>query len=151
MIRRPPRSTLFPYTTLFRSPRAHRGRHAERSVQDQRGHHHRLDQCAHERKNQVGARFDFSAREHIGRDGDRSEEHTSELQSHLNLVCRLLLEKKKTKKRPTLRLRRLPPAPALPVYVTPLRVLNPMSSCSMQFTHGRLVVTVSPSSALLSS
>src|SRR5688572_31888264 len=67
MIRRPPRSTLFPYTTLFRSratggvpllPRSH-------------GEHH------------VGAR------------GTRSEEHTSELQSQSNLVCRLLLEKKK--------------------------------------------------------
>src|SRR5260370_14182784 len=68
MIRRPPRSTLFPYTTLFRS-----------------------------------SAWDFSEylvakyRQHspFCRISDRSEEHTSELQSHLNLVCRLLLEKKK--------------------------------------------------------
>src|SRR5260370_24307742 len=72
MIRRPPRSTLFPYTTLFRSHAA--------AAQGQ------------------GARpaADASA---VGRptSGLRSEEHTSELQSHLNLVCRLLLEKKKNK------------------------------------------------------
>src|SRR5260370_37434763 len=68
MIRRPPRSTLFPYTTLFRSSGRPSGlpmEHASRS----------------------GRRAAFS----------RSEEHTSELQSHLNLVCRLLLEKKKKK------------------------------------------------------
>src|SRR5260370_7766141 len=74
MIRRPPRSTLFPYTTLFRSPirlalpgklRIHRPQHI------------------------VQALFV------IGAIANRSEEHTSELQSHLNLVCRLLLEKKK--------------------------------------------------------
>src|SRR6476661_4578629 len=66
MIRRPPRSTLFPYTTLFRSPSptSHRG-------------------CT--RPNRTRWRR-------------RSEEHTSELQSHLNIVCRLLLEKKKKKK-----------------------------------------------------
>src|SRR5260370_11815898 len=67
MIRRPPRSTLFPYTTLFRSRgtrRAHRTRGAARLRRGQRR-------------------------------AARSEEHTSELQSHLNLVCRLLLEKKK--------------------------------------------------------
>src|SRR5260370_29903712 len=71
MIRRPPRSTLFPYTTLFRSAR--RGRW--------RGGHapHRCQRLALHR----------AARPR------RSEEHTSELQSHLNLVCRLLLEKKK--------------------------------------------------------
>src|SRR2546426_4684931 len=70
MIRRPPRSTLFPYTTLFRSRRAHAvARHA-RDVQ--------------------GALHEFRGRV------ARSEEHTSELQSPCNLVCRLLLEKKKT-------------------------------------------------------
>src|SRR5829696_5125285 len=69
MIRRPPRSTLFPYTTLFRSARARR--HAR----------HRPDPGG-------GAR---------GRAPRRSEEHTSELQSLTNLVCRLLLEKKKKK------------------------------------------------------
>src|SRR2546430_12455382 len=79
MIRRPPRSTLFPYTTLFRSPKGRerdRDRAAGRQVLCGRGreaqrHHHR-DQH------------------------QRSEEHTSELQSQSNLVCRLLLEKKKT-------------------------------------------------------
>src|SRR2546429_6216814 len=69
MIRRPPRSTLFPYTTLFRSHLDRRGGRAhpnERSLQRD-----------------------------AGRGDARSEEHTSELQSRLHLVCRLLLEKKK--------------------------------------------------------
>src|SRR4051812_49457864 len=66
MIRRPPRSTLFPYTTLFRSPTL------------------------------VGAGRERLKAEAFGlRHHPRSEEHTSELQSHVNLVCRLLLEKKK--------------------------------------------------------
>src|SRR2546430_13515956 len=77
MIRRPPRSTLFPYTTLFRSKftgacaRAHRA---------------------------IGKRFRkaaFLGESLLDRRGLRSEEHTSELQSQSNLVCRLLLEKKK--------------------------------------------------------
>src|SRR5438093_8143202 len=72
MIRRPPRSTLFPYTTLFRSDEGARAR----------GHH-----------GQVRERPGRRAR----RDRDRSEEHTSELHSLTNLVCRLLLEKKKKK------------------------------------------------------
>src|SRR2546427_1667089 len=85
MIRRPPRSTLFPYTTLFRSHepalRVDRrgglrdvGRRARRSA-------HRRDAPRRHRR-------------------QRSEEHTSELQSQSNLVCRLLLEKKKTNKKP---------------------------------------------------
>src|SRR2546421_4956218 len=73
MIRRPPRSTLFPYTTLFRSP----GRRAGVCR-----HHHRH---RHDRKYGWGDRPGE----------DRSEEHTSELQSRSDLVCRLLLEKKK--------------------------------------------------------
>src|SRR5438477_5223229 len=73
MIRRPPRSTLFPYTTLFRS----RGRDSLRGAEGRSGD--ARDAVAH-----VGV--------------DRSEEHTSELQSHVNLVCRLLLEKKKKSK-----------------------------------------------------
>src|SRR5260370_32474610 len=80
MIRRPPRSTLFPYTTLFRSgPRIPRGGHGP----------------GHERRDDGGRRG------HESEDAPppRSEEHTSELQSHLNLVCRLLLEKKKRKPR----------------------------------------------------
>src|SRR5260370_7072821 len=73
MIRRPPRSTLFPYTTLFRSAQA-----------------------------DLVAGHDVLARDLDGLQAQihqlhRSEEHTSELQSHLNLVCRLLLEKKKKK------------------------------------------------------
>src|SRR2546426_5496034 len=77
MIRRPPRSTLFPYTTLFRSPAGTAG-------------------------TSRGKRLDFAPARHCGGAGScrphpmaRSEEHTSELQSPCNLVCRLLLEKKK--------------------------------------------------------
>src|SRR5688572_32554778 len=73
MIRRPPRSTLFPYTTLFRSPSASSGRHRR-------------------------PRLRFRDRQGIAIGDGRSEEHTSELQSQSNLVCRLLLEKKKKKK-----------------------------------------------------
>src|SRR5260370_15838327 len=73
MIRRPPRSTLFPYTTLFRS-----------SGVDCSASHPGCLHAAREDRNESAA----------GSSG-RSEEHTSELQSHLNLVCRLLLEKKK--------------------------------------------------------
>src|SRR4051812_50157189 len=79
MIRRPPRSTLFPYTTLFRS---------RRDV---------LRRCR--RPGQLRIEL---ANNTPGGDVHRSEEHTSELQSHVNLVCRLLLEKKKkTKKQST--------------------------------------------------
>src|SRR3712207_8388112 len=94
MIRRPPRSTLFPYTTLFRS----RQRHAHREVglaravlarlqaQRRRGHR-RLGEAEHvqQRHAQRGPLLQAL----------RSEEHTSELQSRQYLVCRLLLEKKK--------------------------------------------------------
>src|SRR5260370_28975632 len=77
MIRRPPRSTLFPYTTLFRSVR----------VQISRGHHELLLQ-------RHGTHQGQADKAGAGLLARRSEEHTSELQSHLNLVCRLLLEKK---------------------------------------------------------
>src|SRR5260370_30666701 len=81
MIRRPPRSTLFPYTTLFRSlPFSSR---PSRTVLLA----HRPDQ-----EKSVSTR-ELAARHRL--EFLRSEEHTSELQSHLNLVCRLLLEKKK--------------------------------------------------------
>src|SRR2546422_6884276 len=76
MIRRPPRSTLFPYTTLFRS---HRG-----------DHRRAYSLPCRESGSPTGVRT--SAR---GPGAYRSEEHTSELQSRLHLVCRLLLEKKK--------------------------------------------------------
>src|SRR2546430_10425974 len=78
MIRRPPRSTLFPYTTLFRSAAVARQKPVEVS-----GEHGRR---ALELALEVGR---------LVRERMRSEEHTSELQSQSNLVCRLLLEKKK--------------------------------------------------------
>src|SRR5260221_9660968 len=82
MIRRPPRSTLFPYTTLFRSrSESMSGRcHFQHPVA--KDSTFRLQMCA-------AVRPDFESK------GARSEEHTSELQSHSDLVCRLLLEKKK--------------------------------------------------------
>src|SRR2546428_8959911 len=83
MIRRPPRSTLFPYTTLFRSPGRHRGLVGVGLVQ---GPRNGLEQVAHLRMNVHLRQLHPVA---------RSEEHTSELQSRSDLVCRLLLEKKK--------------------------------------------------------
>src|SRR5258706_11553800 len=95
MIRRPPRSTLFPYTTLFRS------RAGARALP--------IDQIC--RSDRSDRRYRVSVRVRSGREKgraitsnsyaypiSRSEEHTSELQSLTNLVCRLLLEKKKKKK-----------------------------------------------------
>src|SRR2546430_7869171 len=76
MIRRPPRSTLFPYTTLFRS------------------------RMAQEDELPVGGISAGRLDDAPARRAHRSEEHTSELQSQSNLVCRLLLEKKKKKKKP---------------------------------------------------
>src|SRR3712207_7603066 len=89
MIRRPPRSTLFPYTTLFRSPPGHVGEHVGIVGQQD---HRRLLRYARERAVEVRvARPEVRQADH-----PRSEEHTSELQSRQYLVCRLLLEKKKT-------------------------------------------------------
>src|SRR5260221_10034004 len=89
MIRRPPRSTLFPYTTLFRSlPRCARDRGPCRQAGLAKGRG--PDRAA------AGRTAGLQPR-HRGR--CRSEEHTSELQSHSDLVCRLLLEKKKNKKK----------------------------------------------------
>src|SRR5690242_21433976 len=87
MIRRPPRSTLFPYTTLFRSalPKAVLPLYA-RILPRHRRQERRLRQPG------AGPR---RCHDRQGRRRERSEEHTSELQSHVNLVCRLLLEKKK--------------------------------------------------------
>src|SRR2546421_2133106 len=89
MIRRPPRSTLFPYTTLFRSPREH-----EHAVPGQRARPAGSDL----RSRELGLRR-LQARQLAEREDAlrhlRSEEHTSELQSRSDLVCRLLLEKKK--------------------------------------------------------
>src|SRR2546422_2270491 len=87
MIRRPPRSTLFPYTTLFRSVRPREVRAAEINRRGIDAHDtHRLVAGVH-----AQIRFDEFRALRLG----RSEEHTSELQSRLHLVCRLLLEKKK--------------------------------------------------------
>src|SRR5256885_5900802 len=83
MIRRPPRSTLFPYTTLFRSHSGHR--HALL--------HLHLD---HGAGHAGGGGGEGQVHRPRPRQPDRSEEHTSELQSPCNLVCRLLLEKKKS-------------------------------------------------------
>src|SRR5256885_9333928 len=94
MIRRPPRSTLFPYTTLFRSPEV-----IVHDAVEQRPHarHHRREhQPDHAAAEDLGLEPDLVSRaQHADRVGRRSEEHTSELQSPCNLVCRLLLEKKK--------------------------------------------------------
>src|SRR2546430_7237656 len=91
MIRRPPRSTLFPYTTLFRSRRLA----VQRAVMQL---DRRSDQVGH-RAAQVVACHRAGPRGRVVlkvvQRGQRSEEHTSELQSQSNLVCRLLLEKKK--------------------------------------------------------
>src|SRR3712207_9415795 len=86
MIRRPPRSTLFPYTTLFRSLPLRRV--------------HRDVDPALRRGCRIGARArGGEARRAVATHDRRSEEHTSELQSRQYLVCRLLLEKKKKKRR----------------------------------------------------
>src|SRR5688572_32105921 len=98
MLRRPPRSTLFPYTTLFRSRLRRDPRRAAR-----RPARHRLLLPRDDRP-QRGQAIEMLGLKREGRAGDgarraRSEEHTSELQSQSNLVCRLLLEKKKPKQR----------------------------------------------------
>src|SRR5690242_20984798 len=88
MIRRPPRSTLFPYTTLFRSEDA-----------ADHGAWQRGDAPDHRANQDCNRQFKAKAigSDELEDDRVRSEEHTSELQSHVNLVCRLLLEKKKKK------------------------------------------------------
>src|SRR5260370_27235863 len=92
MIRRPPRSTLFPYTTLFRSPSTP----PEESPSSRKSRRNRQARSRESLSTIIhGAPWIIV----------RSEEHTSELQSHLNLVCRLLLEKKKTTQKHARRLR----------------------------------------------
>src|SRR2546430_6118376 len=88
MIRRPPRSTLFPYTTLFRSPHGHHPGLGHRNLDDDVvGDLGELAALAH-----------HAVRLQIHDNIVRSEEHTSELQSQSNLVCRLLLEKKQRRR-----------------------------------------------------
>src|SRR2546427_5390789 len=93
MIRRPPRSTLFPYTTLFRSVR--QPRQGVRLARDR----DRRPRRRGDRPGLLRGRVDLGTADGRRRADDqgqgRSEEHTSELQSQSNLVCRLLLEKKK--------------------------------------------------------
>src|SRR2546427_9496743 len=84
MIRRPPRSTLFPYTTLFRS------QHLELHVVKQRAARQGVEDL-----DRHGLFARLEAMDRLEQKTVRSEEHTSELQSQSNLVCRLLLEKKK--------------------------------------------------------
>src|SRR5260221_10838424 len=85
MIRRPPRSTLFPYTTLFRS-------NAKRRQKKHRRLHQELEGGQRRQKHRGVGNRAVVGHQH------RSEEHTSELQSHSDLVCRLLLEKKKNER-----------------------------------------------------
>src|SRR2546430_9322636 len=94
MIRRPPRSTLFPYTTLFRSQRlvSVAEREIPAVIAARRGHYLQLRKWC-DQQQEFQPIF------------TRSEEHTSELQSQSNLVCRLLLEKKKKKSFPSHRIR----------------------------------------------
>src|SRR2546425_6453428 len=95
MIRRPPRSTLFPYTTLFRSRAVGRGRHTgHRAAADDHAAHLVPVPVARATL-RPGPHAIEALRLHRGLQGRRSEEHTSELQSLAYLVCRLLLEKKK--------------------------------------------------------
>src|SRR5260370_19974839 len=95
MIRRPPRSTLFPYTTLFRS-QAHQSGHHRRTggrpvLRHRARRHMDVNVLLAEEVRIDAVALAIRARPRQC----RSEEHTSELQSHLNLVCRLLLEKKR--------------------------------------------------------
>src|SRR5688572_31047641 len=102
MIRRPPRSTLFPYTTLFRSNHPEEPvvliAHEDKYLVQEARRNVRLEI---EELPPVFTLEDSLAQKEIiwGEDNVRSEEHTSELQSQSNLVCRLLLEKKKKKKK----------------------------------------------------
>src|SRR5205085_11758061 len=100
MIQRPPRSTLFPYTTLFRSYTAMTMKYSAAAIRNailpfyEKNYHNHLRDLG-----RCDASAGWTRGRHIGRLYTRSEEHTSELQSQSNLVCRLLLEKKKKKKK----------------------------------------------------
>src|SRR5437867_5361007 len=94
LIRRPPTSTLFPYTTLFRSCSRTWARRAARPARSRRSTFRSHPVAPSTASGNTGRRT-------AGRGRARSEEHTSELQSPYDLVCRLLLEKKKKKKKKT--------------------------------------------------
>src|SRR5690349_22137183 len=96
MIRRPPRSTLFPYTTLFRSPSQSR-KSAHPRGRRNNGTSNRAARPAPAFGGRTGGSRLERTWSHSGWHRARSEEHTSELQSRRDLVCRLLLEKKKKK------------------------------------------------------
>src|SRR5690242_20865790 len=101
MVRRPPRSTLFPYTTLFRSTRHGELRGAAGRMtgldlgDDRQGDENDGAEQRGQADESMKQKTDRQIDRHPGQIEERSEEHTSELQSHVNLVCRLLLEKKK--------------------------------------------------------
>src|SRR3712207_7538517 len=100
MIRRPPRSTLFPYTALFRSGVVARRQRVDEPVGEGRHAVDVVDAGLRVRRPQLEravGRVQAQLEPPAARVGHRSEEHTSELQSRQYLVCRLLLEKKKTK------------------------------------------------------
>src|SRR5690242_21221605 len=99
MTRRPPRSTLFPYTTLFRSDHGGNAgevlhQHARRPVLDLARDRALLQPIDHRLEVVARDRLPVLETQEVLEQHFRSEEHTSELQSHVNLVCRLLLEKK---------------------------------------------------------
>src|SRR5260221_9734254 len=97
MIRRPPRSTLFPYTTLFRSPSSIVLALMASGLDGQRFRFHGYLPAESAARRAKVAELE----RHSANNAERSEEHTSELQSHSDLVCRLLLEKKKNTKQRT--------------------------------------------------
>src|SRR5438132_4449506 len=97
MIRRPPRSTLFPYTTLFRSTVMKGG--AEMKISKRAGSYMTVRELVEEVGRDAVRYFFLMRRGDSHLEEVRSEEHTSELQSHSDLVCRLLLEKKKKKQK----------------------------------------------------
>src|SRR5688572_31778326 len=101
MTRRPPRSTLFPYTTLFRS-KLRLGTHCYHHAWHAELWHKRLPELREMNQDRLTAPPNDELVAFVDAMTEpRSEEHTSELQSQSNLVCRLLLEKKKTKKKQT--------------------------------------------------
>src|SRR2546422_4209998 len=93
MIRRPPRSTLFPYTTLFRSMQSMIEVHQAQLERIEADHRAQFEDVV--RRHGIRPESEWRSLPYLS--SERSEEHTSELQSRLHLVCRLLLEKKKKK------------------------------------------------------